>query len=68
MAIVRDGKTCSALWDVDDESTTKLMELFYKGLARGESIAAALTFAQRERIRQGASPFQWAPFVAIGNV
>ncbi|RIK27197.1 MAG: hypothetical protein DCC52_09560, partial [Chloroflexi bacterium] len=58
----------ASLWEVDDESTTKLMELFYKGLARGESIAAALAFAQRERMRQGASPLQWAPFVAIGNV
>jgi CHAT domain-containing protein len=58
----------ASLWAVDDESTAKLMGLFYKGLARGESIANALAYAQREMIRQGASPLQWAPFVAFGNV
>ncbi len=58
----------ASLWAVGDESTTKLMGLFYKELARGESIANALANAQREMIRQGASPLQWAPFVAIGNV
>jgi len=58
----------ASLWAVDDESTAKLMDLFYRELARGKAIANALANAQREMIRQGASPLQWAPFVAIGNV
>lgn len=58
----------ASLWEVDDESTTKLMSLFYSALARGESIANALASAQRELIQQGATPLYWAPFVAIGNV
>lgn len=58
----------ASLWQVDDESTTKLMSAFYKGLSKGKTISAALAWAQRELVRAGASPYQWAPFVAIGDV
>lgn len=58
----------ASLWQVDDESTTKLMSTLYKELSKGEPISASLRSAQLELIRSGASPYQWAPFVAIGDV
>lgn len=58
----------ASLWQVDDESTTKLMDVFYKGLSKGETISEALRSAQLELIRAGATPYQWAAFVAIGDV
>lgn len=58
----------ASLWQVGDESTTKLMGAFYRGLSKGKTISASLALAQLELIRAGASPYQWAPFVAIGDV
>ena len=56
----------ASLWSVEDESTRQLMEYFYGSLKAGVSPASALRGAQLKMIRAGGSPFQWAPFVAIG--
>ena len=37
----------ASLWPVDDGATRRLMAVFYEGLARGESVAGALTAAKR---------------------
>jgi CHAT domain-containing protein len=58
----------ASLWAVEDESTVALMTQFYQNLRAGNSIADALRAAQRAMIRAGGEPFQWAPFVAVGNV
>jgi tetratricopeptide (TPR) repeat protein len=57
------------LWKVSDESASKLMETFYKGLSRGKSRAEALQSAQRTMIesKQFAHPFYWACFALYGN-
>ncbi len=58
----------ASLWAVDDDSTARLMGAFYENLQQGQPIARALANAQTELRRAGASPYQWAPFVAIGDV
>ena len=58
----------ASLWAVQDESTTRLVTHFYRNLFKGEPIAHALRNAQLKLHAEGYSPFQWAPFVAIGNV
>lgn len=58
-----------SLWNVDDRSTEKLMDAFYRHLAQGTTKADALRRAQAElRVRKAyAHPFYWAPFVVIGD-
>jgi CHAT domain-containing protein len=60
------GVVCS-LWRVDDEATSELMAGFYGGLKAGLPAADALRRVQREMIRAGRPPSQWAPFVLIGK-
>ncbi|MDZ7270303.1 MAG: CHAT domain-containing protein [candidate division KSB1 bacterium] len=58
-----------SLWNVDDRSTQRLMEAFYRHLAQGVTKADALHRAQTElrRDKAYAHPFYWAPFVLIGD-
>ena len=60
----------STLWPVDDIQSLTLMKAFYKHLASGDTVAAALTSAKRdvfESLGQEASPVTWAGFVLLGN-
>ena len=61
----------ASLWQVDDRSTMKLMERFYRERASGDGdSASALAKAQREMSKTGGQyshPYYWAPFVAVGN-
>lgn len=67
-----------SLWVVDDRSTARWMEAFYRALARGETKAAAVREAQLRFLhpRKGAGeagdartahPYYWAPFVLVGD-
>lgn len=57
----------ASLWSVSDESTRDLMVLFYTGLKKGDNLAQALQAAQLAQLKAGRKPFQWAPFVLIGD-
>jgi CHAT domain-containing protein len=63
------GGVLASLWRVEDRATARLMELFYRGLASGESEAAALAAAQLAMLREPgrAHPFYWAGFVLSGS-
>lgn len=65
-----------SLWSAT-ESTTPLMEAFYRRMAEGATKAEALRAAKEEMIRKRvrldashelslANPFLWAPFVLVG--
>ncbi|MCP3978637.1 MAG: CHAT domain-containing protein [bacterium] len=60
-----------SLWNVNDRSTAELMEAFYRELATGRSIPAALRHAKLGFIRSEVPalrrPYRWAPFVLIGD-
>lgn len=56
-----------SLWTVNDEAAARMMKDFYLSLQRGGSVAASLRDAQIELIADGAHPYLWAPFVAIGR-
>jgi CHAT domain-containing protein len=61
-----------SLWSVD-QSTAKIMEHFYRNIAKGIPTAESLRRAKRTLIgtRENgisfAHPFLWAPFVLVGN-
>lgn len=57
----------ASLWSVEDSSTRDLMVEFYRRIQAGESLAQALQGAQLKLLTAGKTPFQWAPFVLIGD-
>jgi len=63
--------TITNLWSVDNESTYKLTELFYKYLAEKMPIDLALQKAKLEFIEQSTKekklPFYWAAAIVVGK-
>ncbi|MBI5652468.1 MAG: CHAT domain-containing protein [Chloroflexi bacterium] len=57
----------ATLWHVEDDSTADAVRRVYQHRAHGENLATALRHAQIEMIRAGRSPYQWAPFVLMGQ-
>ena len=61
----------SNLWSVDDKSTYKLTELFYKYLAKGMPLDIALQTAKKEFIQTSSKeyslPYYWAAPVLVGK-
>lgn len=57
----------SSLWDVQDESTSVLMDRFYSHLRKGKGRAEALRRAQIETRQRYPHPFHWAAFVLTGD-
>ena len=61
----------AALWPVADESTSQLMQMFYRlrETAPRASKAEALRQAQLSLLRSEAygEPYYWAPFILLGN-
>ncbi len=59
-----------SLWPVNDESTARLMTLFYANLRMGMSKSRALQQAKIAMIHSGdwqQNPFYWGPFILIGD-
>lgn len=68
-AFVRAGahNVISALWEVSDVSTPRLMDALYGGLSRGKDPATALRDAKLAMLHGSSNtvfrkPFYWAPF------
>lgn len=57
-----------SLWMVEDETTARLMQLFYAGLRRGEPVHVALRQAQLFIRKESSHPYYWSPFIVIGDV
>ncbi len=56
-----------SLWKVDDETTSMLMEAYYRNLLAGQGRAAALREAMRALRQTLPHPYYWAPFIALGR-
>ena len=62
----------ATLWQIDDTFSSVMMRQFYKHLAAGESIAAALALAKRDMMNtygEQAVPYYWAGYTleGVGN-
>lgn len=70
-AFLRAGtpSVIATLWQVPDDATAFLMDIFYRELAAGASKATALRTAQLETRAQPqyAHPRNWAAFILIGE-
>jgi CHAT domain len=65
-AFLRAGahNVIASLWEVNDDSTPKLMDELYKGLRAGQDPATALRNAKLSLVRSAGifrKPFYWAP-------
>jgi len=61
----------AGLWDVDDESTARLMSKLYGELARGVPPGDALRIAQLSLLHAGypyKKPYYWGPFQLYSRV
>ena len=56
-----------SLWRVEDGSTARLMERFYRNLRHGQHKGAALRAAQLSLLAEGLPPYFWAPFQLVGD-
>lgn len=56
------------LWDVNDVSTARFMEVFYNDLGRTSDRITALQHAMQEVRAEYPHPYYWAPFVLVGNI
>ena len=66
-AFLRAGarQVVASLWEVSDDSTPRLMDELYAGIAAGKAPAAALREAKMKLLRAGGQfrlPFYWAEF------
>jgi CHAT domain-containing protein/tetratricopeptide (TPR) repeat protein len=57
-----------SLWDVHDQSTSQLMQLFYREFLGSGNMAGALQHAMQELRQQNPHPYFWAPFVLVGKL
>jgi CHAT domain-containing protein len=57
-----------SLWDVHDESTSALMQEFYKRYIQTGEMAGALQSAMKQLRQQHPHPYFWAPFVLVGKI
>ncbi len=56
-----------SVWPIMDESSARLMMLFYENYLAGHSPAASLAYAQRKISRAGGSPVAWVSFACLGR-
>lgn len=61
-----------SLWEVNDQSTARIMQLFYGELARGQNKAQALQsaklkFLENQEGSLAAHPAYWAPYIQLGD-
>jgi CHAT domain-containing protein len=54
-------------WRIGDQSTVRLVEDFYAGLASGMPVADALRSAKLRAIARGEPPGDWAGFTVVGD-
>jgi CHAT domain-containing protein/tetratricopeptide (TPR) repeat protein len=60
------GVVCS-LWTLDDTDATDAMRQVYRSIVAGQPPAVALRQAKLKMIREGQTPFRWAPLILIGR-
>ncbi|HXM97337.1 MAG TPA: CHAT domain-containing protein [Candidatus Dormibacteraeota bacterium] len=57
-----------SLWDVHDQSTSQLMQIFYRQYLSTGNMPLSLQTAMQQLRQQNPHPYFWAPFVLIGKL
>ena len=61
------GAVLASLWPLEDQEASILFSSFAKALGRGQSVAGALSAAQRAAIDAGMPAASWAGLVILGD-
>jgi len=57
----------ASLWPLSDREAAELFDRFYRYLAGGLSVAAAMSATRRDLVRMGAPVRTWSGVVVLGN-
>jgi CHAT domain-containing protein/tetratricopeptide (TPR) repeat protein len=57
-----------SLWDVNDQRTAELMQVFYRSYIQTGDMAGSLQIAMHTLRKENPHPYYWAPFVLVGKV
>lgn len=57
-----------SLWDVHDQTTARLMHVFYESYIATQDMAGALQTAMQKLREDQPHPYFWAPFVLVGKL
>lgn len=59
-------RVIASQWNVDSETTSQLMQSFYRNLARGETVVQSLFEARNNTLKRNPHPYYWASFTLTG--
>ena len=59
-------RVIASQWNVDSETTSQLMQSFYRNLAKGETVAQSMFNARNETLKRSSHPYYWASFTVAG--
>lgn len=65
--MARVPRVIASHWDVDSESTSRLMISFYRNLTTDESVARAIYHARKAILADRPHPYYWASFSLTGR-
>jgi len=57
----------ASLWPLRDDEAARMFEAFYRHVAAGKTVGAALQYTQSEAIEQGMPAAAWASLVLLGD-
>jgi CHAT domain-containing protein len=66
--VARVPRVVASHWDVDSESTSRLMISFYQNVITDHSVAQAIYHARKEILAIHPHPYYWASFSLTGRV
>lgn len=59
-------RVVSSQWNVDSETTSELMQSFYRNLGKDKTVAQAMFDARNEMVKRVPHPYYWASFSVAG--
>ena len=59
-------RVIASQWNVDSETTSRLMQSFYRNLAKGETVAKSMFDARNDMLKRRPHPYYWASFTVAG--
>jgi CHAT domain-containing protein/tetratricopeptide (TPR) repeat protein len=59
-------RVIASQWNVDSETTSQLMQDFYRNLAKGETVAQSMFDARNDTLKRRPHPYYWASFTVAG--
>ena len=65
--MARVPRIIASHWDVDSESTSRLMISFYQNLSNDKSVAMAIYHARKAMLAERPHPYYWASFSLTGR-